>query len=252
MVLATIDLNADLAEECGDDEALYPYLSSANVCCGRHAGGVAAMKKAVAAAVRNGVVIGAHVGYEDRENFGRIEVEMDYGSLRKLTFDQIHDLLDVVNQANAELKYVKPHGALYHRMGNDPEQAAAVVDAVAEINPELHILVPDTEIIKSAAATAGLTVVHEFFADRAYLPVGTLVPRTVADSVLHEADAISERVLEWLAGGEIAANDGTRISITAQSICLHGDTPGAVESAASIYQRCQSAGYEIRSWLAND
>jgi len=252
VVLATIDLNADLAEECGDDEALYPYLSSANVCCGRHAGGVAAMKKAVAVAVRNDVVIGAHVGYQDRENFGRIEVEMDYDSLRKLTFDQIHDLLDVVNQANAELKYVKPHGALYHRMGNDPEQAAAVVDAVAEINPELHILVPDTEIMKSAAANAGLIVVHEFFADRAYLPVGTLVPRTVADSVLHEADAISERVLEWLAGGEIAANDGTRISITAQSICLHGDTPGAVASAASIYERCQSAGYEIKSWLAND
>jgi UPF0271 protein len=251
MVLAAIDLNADLAEECGDDEAMYPYLSSANVCCGRHAGGVASMKKAVAAAVRNNVVIGAHVGYEDRENFGRIDVEMDYDSLRKLTFDQIHDLLDVVNQANAEMKYVKPHGALYHRMGNDPEQAAAVIDAVAEINPELHILVPDTEIIKSAATKAGLTIVHEFFADRAYLPVGTLVPRTVADSVLHEADEISDRVLEWLAGGEIAANDGTRISVNAKSICIHGDTPGAVASAASIYDRCKSAGYEIKSWLAS-
>ena len=251
MVLVAIDLNADLAEEAGDDEALYPFLSSANVCCGRHAGGPAAMTKAVQAAIKHDVVIGAHVGYEDRENFGRFDVEMDYDSLRKLTFDQIHDLLDIVSTHDATMKYVKPHGALYHRIGNDPEQAAAVVDAVAEINPELNILVPDTEIIKSAAVSAGLTIVHEFFADRAYLPTGTLVPRTVADSVLHEADEISERVLEWLAGGEIAANDGTRISVNAQSICLHGDTLGAVESAASIYQRCKAAGYEIKSWLAS-
>jgi UPF0271 protein len=154
-----------------------------------------------------------------------------------------------VNAAGATMKYVKPHGALYHRIGNDPEQAAAVVDAIAEINPELHVLVPDTEIIKSTASKAGLTVIHEFFADRAYLPAGTLVPRTVADSVLHDAEQISERVLGWLEHGSIAASDGTQISVDAKSICLHGDTPGAVESAASIYDRCKSAGYEIKSWM---
>ena len=251
MVLTAIDLNADLAEEAGDDEALYPYLSSANICCGRHAGGPDAMKRAVAAAIKQDVVIGAHVGYEDRENFGRYDVEMDYDSLRKLTFDQIHDLLDIVSKSNAEMKYVKPHGALYHRIGNDAEQAAAVVDAIAEIDSSLDILVPDTEIIKAAAVSAGLTVVHEFFADRAYLPTGTLVPRTVADSVLHDADEISERVIEWLAGGQISANDGSRILVSAQSICLHGDTPGAVASAASIYDRCKVAGYEIQSWLSS-
>jgi UPF0271 protein len=251
VVLTAIDLNADLAEEAGDDEALYPYLSSANICCGRHAGGPDAMKRAVAAAIKHDVVIGAHVGYEDRENFGRYDVEMDYDSLRKLTFDQIHDLLDIVAKSNAEMKYVKPHGALYHRIGNDAEQAAAVVDAIAEIDSSLDILVPDTEIIKAAAVSAGLTVVHEFFADRAYLPTGTLVPRTVADSVLHDSDEISERVIEWLAGGQISANDGSRILVSAQSICLHGDTPGAVASAASIYDRCKVAGYEIQSWLAS-
>jgi UPF0271 protein len=249
VVVAAIDLNADLAEEAGDDGALYPYLSSANVCCGRHAGGPAAMTKAVQAAIKHDVVIGAHVGYEDRENFGRFDVEMEYDALRKLTFDQIHDLLDIVNAAGATMKYVKPHGALYHRIGNDPEQAAAVVDAIAEINSELHVLVPDTEIIKSTANNAGLTVIHEFFADRAYLPAGTLVPRTVADSVLHDAEQISERVLGWLEHGSIAASDGTQISVDAKSICLHGDTPGAVESAASIYDRCKSAGYEIKSWM---
>ena len=104
MVLTAIDLNADLAEEAGDDEALYPYLSSANICCGRHAGGPDAMKRAVAAAIKHDVVIGAHVGYEDRENFGRYDVEMDYDSLRKLTFDQIHDLLDIVAKSNAEMR----------------------------------------------------------------------------------------------------------------------------------------------------
>lgn len=251
MVLTAIDLNADLAEEAGDDEALYPFLSSANICCGRHAGGKQAMAKAVAAAIRHDVVIGAHVGYEDRENFGRFDVEMDYDSLRKLIFDQIHDLLDLVDSAGATMKYVKPHGALYHRIGNDPEQAAAVVDAIAEINPGLDVLVPDTQIIKSTAVNAGLAVVHEFFADRAYLPEGTLVPRSVADSVLHDANEISTRVLEWLDGGHIDANDGSRILVAAKSICLHGDTPGAVKSAASIYQRCREAGYEIKSWLAS-
>lgn len=251
MVVAAIDLNADLAEEAGDDEALYPFLSSANVCCGRHAGGRAAMEKAVQAAIKHDVVIGAHVGYEDRENFGRFDVEMDYNSLRKLTFDQIHDLLDVVNAQGATMKYVKPHGALYHRIGNDAEQAAAVVDAIAEINPDLHVLVPDTEIIKSKASLAGLTVIHEFFADRAYLPEGTLVPRSVSDSVLHDADQISERVLGWLESGNIVASDGTQIKVAAKSICLHGDTPGAVASAESIYQRCKAAGYEIKSWMDN-
>jgi UPF0271 protein len=251
VVLTAIDLNADLAEEAGDDEALYPYLSSANICCGRHAGGPAAMAKAVNAAIKHNVVIGAHVGYEDRENFGRYDVEMDYNSLRKLTFDQIHDLLDVVAKSNAEMKYVKPHGALYHRIGNDPEQAAAVIDAITEIDPALHVLVPDTEIIKTTATKAGLTVIHEFFADRAYLPAGTLVPRSVPDSVLHNADQISERVLAWLEHGSITSSDGTQVKVDAKSICLHGDTPGAVASAASIYQRCKSAGYEIRSWMDN-
>jgi UPF0271 protein len=249
MGLTSIDLNADLAEECGDDESLYPYLSSANICCGRHAGGLESMKKAVAAAIRHDVVIGAHVGYEDRENFGRIDVELEYDALRKSTFDQINDLLEIASSAGAKVQYVKPHGALYHRIGNDPEQAAAVVDAIAQIDTSLHVLVPDTDIIKLAAAGAGLTVVHEFFADRAYLPVGTLVPRTVKDSVLHDPQVISDRVLEWLTEGDIEANDGSRISVTAASICLHGDTPGAVESAAAIYQRCKLAGYEIKSWL---
>jgi UPF0271 protein len=251
VVLTAIDLNADLAEEAGDDEALYPFLSSANVCCGRHAGGIAAMTKAVQAAIKHNVVIGAHVGYEDRANFGRFDVEMEYDALRKLTFDQIHDLLDVVSAQGATMKYVKPHGALYHRIGNDAEQAAAVVDAITEINPELHVLVPDTEIIKSTAVNAGLTVIHEFFADRAYMPEGTLVPRSIPDSVLHDADQISERVLTWLEHGNIAASDGTQVSVDAKSICLHGDTPGAVASAASIYQRCKSAGYEIKSWMDN-
>jgi UPF0271 protein len=249
--LTSIDLNADLAEECGDDEALYPYLSSANICCGRHAGGPEAMRLAVAAAIRHDVVIGAHVGYEDRENFGRIDVEVDYEKLRKSTFDQIHDLLDIAGSAGGQVKYVKPHGALYHRIGHDSEQAAAVVAAIAEIDTSLHVLVADTDVIKSAAAGAGLTVVHEFFADRAYLPVGTLVPRSIAGSVLHNSQVISDRVLEWLEFGAIAANDGSRISVNAASICLHGDTPGAVESAAAIYDNCKAAGFEIKSWLAS-
>jgi UPF0271 protein len=249
MGVTAIDLNADLAEECGDDEAMYPYLSSANICCGRHAGGPEAMTKAVEAAIRHGVVIGAHVGYDDRENFGRIDVEISYEDLRKLVFDQINDLLEIVKLAGGEMKYVKPHGALYHRMGHDKSQAQAVIDAIAEIDLALHVLIPDSQMTKSVASEAGLTSVHEFFADRAYLPVGTLVPRTVSGSVLEDEAEISNRVLQWLETGVIASNEDTPVLVAAESICLHGDTPGAVASAASIHQTLTDAGYQIKSWL---
>lgn len=249
MGLTSIDFNADLAEECGDDEAIFKFLSSANICCGRHAGGPEAMRKAVALAIENNVAIGAHVGYADRENFGRIEVEMAYDDLYALASDQIYDLLEIVDAAGGVMRYVKPHGALYHRIGTDPIQAAAVCAAIADINPELCVLVPDTDVIKHALADAGLTFTHEFFADRAYLPTGTLMPRTEPNSVLEDHNFVAHRVIDWLDSGTVVASDGSEISINAKSVCLHGDTPGAVDSARHIYELCQANNIQIRSWL---
>jgi len=249
VAVSAIDLNADLAEECGDDASLYPQLSSANICCGAHAGGPVAMRQAVQAAVEHGVSIGAHVGYADRENFGRDDVEMSYTDLYELTRNQIEALLEITREFNVALRYVKPHGALYHRIGSDSQQAQAVVDAIADIDATWHVLVPNTPVIAAAADSRGLRIAHEFFADRAYLPAGTLAPRSMPGSVLHDSDVISKRVMHWLETGQLVATDGSVINVVAESICLHGDTPGAVDNAQTIHRDLLSAGYVIKSWL---
>ena len=151
MDVKRIDLNADLAEECGGDDEIFPCLSSANICCGAHAGGPAAMRVAVQTAVAHGVTIGAHIGYDDRPNFGRIPVDIGYDELRASVDKQLADLLAICREHQAVMRYVKPHGALYHRVGSDPEQARAVVDAVAAVDTDLHLLVPNTTIINRIA-----------------------------------------------------------------------------------------------------
>ncbi len=249
MAVTAIDLNADLAEECGDDAAMYPFLTSANVCCGEHAGGPDAMREAVSAALAHNVSIGAHVGYADRENFGRDDVEMSYSDLYALTRKQIELLKSIAEPLGATLRYVKPHGALYHRIGRDAQQARAVTDAIADIDSSLQVLVPHTPVILEAAMKRGLYVAHEFFADRAYLPSGTLAPRSMEGSVLHDSEFISNRVMDWLRTGTITATDGSTVTIDAESICLHGDTPGAVDNARTIHDDLVAHGFTLKSWL---
>lgn len=249
MAVLSIDLNADLAEECGDDAAMYPQLSSANVCCGEHAGGINSMRVAVKAAIENDVVIGAHIGYADRENFGRIEVDMEYQELYDLATKQLRALKEVIDEEGGTLRYVKPHGALYHRVGSDSEQARAVTQAISDFDSSLDVLIPDTDIIKDACAQHGLSYTHEFFADRAYLPTGQLAPRTMAHSVLEDPKEIASRVLTWLETGHVAGTDGSQVRVDAKSICLHGDTQDAVDSAREIRRVLLAAGYDIKSWM---
>ncbi len=249
MAVTRIDLNADLAEECGDDSAMYQFLSSANICCGQHAGGPEAMQKAVRAAIEHDVVIGAHIGYADRENFGRFDVDMGYQELYDLATLQLRDLKTIVDSAGAHMKYVKPHGALYHRVGNDPEQARAVATAIADFDDSLDVLVPNTSIIKDALTAKNLSFTHEFFADRAYLPTGTLAPRSMPHSLLEDADVIADRVLHWLETGTVIDSEGSSLVVEADSICLHGDTAGAIESAAKIHESLVANGVAIASWL---
>lgn len=244
-----MDLNADLAEECGDDNALYPHLSSANVCCGQHAGGPVAMRAAVRAAMRHNVAIGAHVGYADRENFGRLPVEMDHKSLYALTMSQLRDLQAIIDEEGGHMRYVKPHGALYHRIGEDSAQAHAVIDAIADFNPSLDVLIPDTPVIKNVAALRFLRTAHEFFADRAYLANGQLAPRSMPGSVIEDTIAIVERVRKWVNTGNVDAIDGSVITVDAKSICVHGDTPGAVEATQAIHESLLMQGFDVKSWL---
>lgn len=243
-----VDLNADLAEDRGDDAAMYPMLSSANICCGQYAGGGIQMRVAVRAAVRNGVVIGAQVGYPDRVNFGRVDVDAPFAQLYDIVMRQLRDLQYYIDMEGAHLRYVKPHGALYHRVGRDSEQARALVEAVADFNPSLDLLVPDTEPIATAASLRFLRTVHEFFADRAYLTDGTLAPRTDEGSVLEDPAEVAQRALRWLETGHVATVDGNDITVRAQSICVHGDTPGAVAVARAVRGALIGAGHTVEPW----
>ena len=245
-----IDLNADLAEECGGDDEIFPCLSSANICCGAHAGGVDAMQRAVQSAKAFGVAIGAHIGYEDRPNFGRIPVDIEYGQLKASVDQQLRALLDICSAHNAELRYVKPHGALYHRVGSDPDQARAVVDAVKALDPDLHLLVPNSQVINQVAASAGLECRYEYFADRGYNADGTLVDRRQPGAMLGDVGEIVDRALRWLETGLVRCIDGHDIVIDAQSICLHGDEPEAIASAQALRAACDARGYAVRSWRA--
>lgn len=245
-----IDLNADLAEECGGDEEIFPCLSSANICCGAHAGGPDAMRKAVRTAVTHHVVIGAHIGYDDRPNFGRIAVDISYADLRTSVDRQLADLLEICNEHDGRMRYVKPHGALYHRVGSDADQARAVVDSVASFDTDLHLLVPNTDTIKDIAATAGLECRFEYFADRGYNADGTLVDRRLPGAMLGDVNEIVDRALRWLDTGLVRCIEGHDIRVEAQSICLHGDEPEAVESARALRAACDAHGYAVASWRA--
>lgn len=250
MAVTAIDLNADLAEECGGDDEIFPCLSSANVCCGAHAGGPEAMAAAVATAAELGVTVGAHVGYPDRENFGRIAMEMSTDALYASTYQQIAALQEVCEHHGTALRYVKPHGALYHRVGRDPEQAHAVAQAVAAFELDLHLLVPNTPTITTAAAAADLECRFEYFADRGYNVDGTLVDRTLPGAMLTDTREIVDRAMRWLETGVVRAIDGSDIEVVAQSICLHGDEPEAVASARALRAECDRRGYAVRSWRA--
>jgi UPF0271 protein len=226
-----IDLNADLGEEVTDDEALLAVVTSANVACGYHAGNPAIMRAVCEEAARRGVSVGAQVSYADRENFGRVALDVEYGVLREQVADQVGVLSAIAEAAGTVVRYVKPHGALYHRVIDDPDQAAAVLAA----SGSLPVLGMAGELLTQAAA-AGRAVLHEGFPDRAYGPDGRLVPRSEPGAVLTDAVRIAQRAVELATGTE------PRID----SVCVHGDTPGAVDHARAVRQALEAAGLELR------
>ncbi|MCH6468866.1 LamB/YcsF family protein [Sinomonas terrae] len=247
-----IDLNSDVGESFsnwtfGDDAAIFTSVSSANVACGFHAGDPHHIRKTCEAAATAGVAVGAHPGYRDLAGFGRRFIDMDPRELTDEVVYQIGALQGLARAAGTEVRYVKPHGALYNTIVHHAAQAEAVARAVHEVDPNLPILVLPSSEIQRAAEKIGLRPVVEAFADRAYNPDGTLVSRREPGSVLHDLDAIVEHVLRIL-DGKVHAVDGTVVPISAESICVHGDTPGAVAMAARIRAAITEAGVEIRSF----
>ncbi|MEV6053690.1 5-oxoprolinase subunit PxpA [Streptomyces sp. NPDC052107] len=245
-----IDLNADLGEGFGrwtltDDDALLSVVTSANVACSFHAGDPAVMRRVCDLAAERGVRIGAQVSYRDLAGFGRRAMDVPADELAAETAYQIGALRVFAQAAGAEVAYVKPHGALYNRTVHDAEQAAAVVEGVKLAGGALSVLgLPGSELL-AAAGEAGLTAVPEAFADRAYTSAGTLVSRRETNAVVTDEDVVVRRALAFAVDGAVEAVDGTTVVVTARSLCVHGDTPGAARIAARVRAALEAAGIEV-------
>ncbi|MER7900012.1 5-oxoprolinase subunit PxpA [Streptomyces sp. NPDC096046] len=251
--MACIDLNADLGEGFGrwrltDDEQLLSVVTSANVACGFHAGDAVTMRRVCELAAERGVRIGAQVSYRDLAGFGRRAMDVPSAELAAEVAYQIGALEVFARAAGARVAYVKPHGALYNRVVGDAEQAAAVVDGVLLADAALPVLgLPGSRLLE-LAGKAGLPVVTEAFGDRAYTDEGTLVPRAREGAVITDPDTVVERSLGLARSGEVVSRSGTRIEVRARSLCLHGDTPGAVELARRVRKRLEASGVRVEAF----
>jgi UPF0271 protein len=248
MSAGVLDLNADLGEGVGDDDALLALVTSANVACGFHAGDAATMLAVARGAAERGVVVGAHVSYRDREGFGRRECDVPVERLAAEVREQILALEACCREAGTRVRYVKPHGALYNTAARERGVAEAVCAGVEAVGALPVLALPGSELLRAADA-AGLGGVAEGFADRAYRHDGSLVPRGDPGALLEGAEAIAARAVAF-AGGEIVDAAGAPLRVSVRSLCLHGDSPGAVAAAAAVRAGLERAGVSLEPFAA--
>lgn len=247
-----IDLNADVGEGAaggalGQDPALMRQITSANVACGFHAGDPGIMRATVALAREHGVAVGAHPGFPDLAGFGRRELEVAPRDVEDFVVYQVGALAAIAAAQGVRLQHVKPHGALFNMAVRDAALADAIARATALIDRSMMLFgLPGSEII-AAGRRAGLRTACEAFADRAYQPDGTLVPRQQSGAVIHEPDVVVQRAVRMVREGTVEAIDGARVALTVDTICVHGDTPGAAELAARIREALEQAGVEVKA-----
>jgi 5-oxoprolinase (ATP-hydrolysing) subunit A len=244
------DLNADLGESfgawtLGDDAALMQIITSANVACGFHAGDPLTLRKTCAMAVSRGVAIGAQVSYRDLAGFGRREMDVPHAELTAEILYQIAALDGIARAEGASVRYVKPHGALYHRVARDPVQGDALIQAVRAYDPSLPLLTKPDGHAAEIARAAGLRVVTEAYADRAYGADGALVSRGQPGAVLTDPDLVAGRAVRMVLAGTVQAIDGTQVRLDARSLCIHGDTAGAVALARAVRVALEQAGVTL-------
>jgi UPF0271 protein len=250
----SVDLNADLGEgfgrwPLGDDEALLGIVTSANVACGFHAGDASTMYRVCGAAVERSVAIGAQVGYRDLAGFGRRRIDYDLDELRDDILYQMGALEAFCRVAGGRVGYVKPHGALYNTAAVDEGQAGAVVAAVRAYDPGLPVLCQPGSMLARLAAAAGITVVGEGFADRGYRADGTLMPRSLPGAVRHDPDEVVARAVRMAVDQVVETGDGLLVPSPVASICVHGDTPGAVDLAGRVRTGLTSAGLVVQPFI---
>jgi UPF0271 protein len=247
MAALFVDLNADIGEGVGDDAALMPFVSSASVACGYHAGNAAVMRNAVEFAQRHRVAIGAHPGFADRKAFGRRELNMSPAEVEALVAAQIATLAGVAAARGIRLKHVKPHGALYNMAARDAALADAIARATAAADPSLLLFGLAGSRLIDAARRAGVRPVSEVFADRNYRGDGSLVPRSEPGALLDDPGRVVERALAMVRDRAVTAVGGTVVALEIDTICVHGDTPGAVTMARHLNEALATAGIAVRA-----
>src|ERR1700754_1190117 len=252
--MVSVDLNADLGEsfgtwQLGDDDAMLGLVTSANVACGFHAGDPTTLRHSCGEAANQGVRIGAQVGYRDLAGFGRRFIDITPADLTADVIYQIGALQALAQTAGSSVTYVKPHGALYNTIVTNRDQARAVAEAVHAVDPNLPVLGLSGSVFFAEAQELGLRTVPEAFADRAYRSDGQLVSRRERNAVLHDVAEIADRVSSMVTAGRVAAVDGSTIPISVESVCVHGDSPGAVQIANAVRDRLRTEGVELNPFV---
>ena len=245
-----IDLNADVGESfgsyvLGDDDGLVPWITSANIACGFHAGDPNIMARTVALCRRHGVALGAHPGVPDLQGFGRREVATQTGEARDWVLYQVGALDAFARAAGGRLRHVKPHGALYHMAARDSRVAGEVAAAVRSLDPTLLLVAPPGSALERSGAAEGLKVFREAFPERGYLPDGSLAPRSRPDALVRDPAAVARRAVSLCREGYLPAVDGTPVRLEAETLCLHGDTPGAPSIARAVREALEAAGVRV-------
>lgn len=247
-----VDLNCDLGETVdgrptADDAALFALITSASIACGFHAGDADSMLASCRLAVEHDVRVGAHVSYRDKAHFGRADLEVLPAVLIDEVLEQLAALAGAAEKAGTGIRYVKPHGALYNRIVHDDRKADAVASAVAQFQPGLPLMGLPGSRAEAAAAAHGLPFLREAFVDRAYQRNGALAPRKWPGAVLHGEDEIAARAVTMVTEGTVRALDGTLLRVEVDSLCVHGDTPDAVEMARAVRRALAEAGVDVRA-----
>jgi len=241
-----IDINCDMGEGIGNESFIMPFISSANIACSFHAGDEAEMKRVVELCLQFNVAIGAHPSFYDKQNFGRIEMNLSANEIQQLIKEQLYILNNIVLAAGGKLHHVKPHGALYNMAAKDVGIAAAIAGAVKDFDSALVYYGLSGSVMIEAALKAGLSTANEVFADRTYQPDGSLTPRTESGALVTNPNEAIQQVLQIIQEKKVTAINGEKIAMQADTICIHGDGMHAVEFAKKIHQRLVATGIQIQ------
>lgn len=247
--MMTIDINCDMGEGIGDDEAIMPFISSANIACGYHAGDNETMKKTVELAIKNKVAIGAHPSFLDRENFGRTEIQLPGIEIYDLVVKQVYLLEEIARTAGVTLNHVKPHGALYNMAARDRNLANVITRAIKDVNEKLIVYGLSGSHLIHEAQTIGMRAASEVFADRTYQNDGSLTPRSQPNALIEDEKQAVQQALQMITQKTVTTANGKMISIVADTICIHGDGKHAVQFAKAIKGKLKTEGIKIKSLI---